>query len=82
MKQYFKIDYGCLSETLQVQDLDEAMQYVDERCSYTADDLKICDINNDVIAYRRWYGCMDGIELCKNPIKFGNEGFYSDWIIN
>ena len=28
---------------------------------------------------RRWWGCLDGLDECDNPIQFGSLGYYGDW---
>jgi len=60
--------------------LQDAMKEADKGAAYTQQNIAIEDENGNVIAQRNWYGTISGIEECENVIRFGNFGFYADWI--
>lgn len=64
---------------LNTEDLDVAMGLADAEASYNQSGMAIMDNDDNVIASRTWYGCMDGIEDQENPISYGTFGFYADW---
>lgn len=75
----YTINYGLTSETMEFNCVRCAMDYADERAGNTEEPVEIHDCNNELVAKRAWCGCMDGIEDCENPIRFGNSGYYDDW---
>lgn len=56
---------------------EEALKDADFYAAYTQRDIRLYAADKTYI--RRWYGCLSGIELAENPIRFGNFGFYGDW---
>lgn len=61
--------------------LQDAMRTADEGASYTQCNIDIEDEDGNIVAQRQWCGCTTDIELCDNPIDFGDFGFYGDWIV-
>ena len=57
--------------------LEDAQAYADRRASYCQRDINIYSMKHTYC--RRWWGTCSGIEECKDPIQFGNFGFYGDW---
>lgn len=62
------------------ESIENAMKIADERAAYTQESITIENEFGDILARRPWYGCSSGIEETTNPIKFGDFGFYGDWI--
>jgi len=61
-----------------IETLDEAMTLADEGARYTQEDIDIVEDAGETVS-RRWWGCLDGLDECDNPIQFGSLGYYGDW---
>lgn len=57
--------------------LEEAVKDAEHYAAYTQEDIIIYTPDSRYI--RSWWGCLSGIELAEDPIRFGNFGFYGDW---
>ena len=58
--------------------LEDAKKEADDWIDYCQRDLFL---HFDGVTYRRkWWGCMEGIKECEDPISFSDWGFYGDWV--
>ncbi len=78
MRKEYKLVSGNWEMQAKTHSLETAMLLAEAKIGYNQHDMKIIE-NDKQIAVRRWYGCLNGIEDCENPIQFGNYGFYGDW---
>lgn len=67
--------------------LEEAMEKADDMAAYTTENITI-ESGWETVAIRRWCGiaydavAMEEADIAeKNPIVFGDFGYYSDWEI-
>ena len=74
---YINYNTGAGNET--AESLSEAKRLADEGAAYTQRNITIYDDDGNEVAGRIWYGCMTDVELCEDPITFGDFGFYGDW---
>ena len=77
----YRVNYhtGAGNITIDTDDLDEVERQADEGAEYTQQPITIEDTTGKVIARRPWYGALDGLEDCSNPIQIGDYGYYDDW---
>ena len=66
------------NEDIAADTLEEAERKADQRLSYTQRTITLMQ-DGLVVACRRWYPTLEGIEDCENPIQYGSFGYYSDW---
>lgn len=80
MKKY-QIDYHTGAGNEYANTLEEAMEIADSGASYTGQDITISDSEGNEILRRIWWGVpYDEESPEENIIKFGQSGYYSDWV--
>lgn len=78
----YYIDFNNGLEMTGYSTLEDAVKDADNHASYTQLNIYICCSTNDNIIARRiwWSKPYDPLfDPDKNPICFGDLGFYSDW---
>lgn len=75
------ICYHTGAGDLEADTIKEAKVLADCGAGYTQHDITIEDANGNVLYTRRWWGTEydPDEDCCKNPILFGDFGFYGDW---
>ena len=65
-----------------IGDLDEAKRVADYYASYTQKNITIFDNEGNKVAQRNWQGiAYDNADVEEeDPIEFGSNGYYSDWV--
>lgn len=85
MKKTYYIDYGTGAGNEEITGtLEEAMKTAEENCSYTNCSVVIRDPQNgESLATLPFYSLPYNEEEApaENPIIFGENGYYGDWII-
>lgn len=76
----YKIDYHTGAGNFYSNDFEKAKKLADEGLCYTQENVSISD-NEKVLAERHWIGCLDGLGECFDAIRFGDLGYYADWVI-
>jgi hypothetical protein len=76
----FEICIGMWNEIVKAVSLDKVLEMTQSELTYTQEDVLVF-VNNVLVASRKWYSTLDGIEECEKPIQFGDFGFYDDWQI-
>ena len=61
------------------EDINAACDFADSSASYTQKNIIITSEENEVVYFRQWAGCLDGIGDQDDPIQIGNFGYYADW---
>ncbi len=84
----YLFDYGAGAgnEEVTTDDLDKVLEIADGGASYTQQNIKVYEKDEEgeeeLIAIRYWDGrpAFDEIEMNENPLKFGDWGYYGDWV--
>jgi|GEM_PF-2417060 hypothetical protein len=83
MKYTINYNTGAGNETVETNDMMSLRALADEGATYTQQPItiegKFDDGSTNIICTRQWVGCLNGIENCEDPIRFGDYGYYSDW---
>ena len=77
----FILKSGLWKESIEAKDIDEAMAMADGEISYNQCSMSIMDEDGECLASRKWWGCLDGLEECENPVQYGEFGYYGDWSV-
>ena len=59
--------------------LSTAMEIADANAKFTERTLSIYTVSGKRVAMRYWFYTLLYVDVSKNPIKFGENGFYADW---
>lgn len=78
----YLIDFGTGGIEEVIGDLDEAKRVADYYASYTQKNITIFDNEGNKVAERQWQGIdyQDAEIEEEDPIEFGSNGYYSDWV--
>lgn len=74
----YKIDYGTGVVQTVEGDLEAAKKAAVEGMSYTQENVKIFDEDDNLVAISRWYGVQPE-EDDEVLADFGEYGFYGEW---
>lgn len=66
-------------ETIERDDVEEAMAYADRNATYTQHDLSVELPDGTMLMLRRWYGIEADADE-KGVLRFGSFGHYGEWI--
>ncbi len=69
---------GFVSVDTEETEFSNAARRADAWASYSQEALELY-LNGVLVAWRPWYGCVEGVEHCEDPLQFGDFGYYSDW---
>lgn len=78
MKYYINYGTGAGNECVDGT-LDEAKKAAEEGLTYTQTDVKIQTEEGDDVAVLRWYGVQPEEDDVVTT-KFGDSGFYAEWL--
>ncbi|MGI6348916.1 MAG: hypothetical protein GX245_07170 [Eubacteriaceae bacterium] len=76
----YRINYGRGVEKARISTLEKAMQKADVFAARTGKTISI-EKNNVPVAFRQWCKGSKGLDKVKDPIVFGNRGYYADWVV-
>lgn len=66
-------------ETIERDDVEEAMAYADSNATYTQHDLSVELPDGTMLMLRRWYGVEADVDD-EGVLRFGSFGHYGEWI--
>ena len=87
---YFEKEYGKMIHFVRfgtgagdyqsILPISQLKKEVDDKLTYTQCSVTILDNDNNLVCYRDWVGCLDGIDEMESPVQFGDFGYYADWV--
>lgn len=76
----YRVNYGYGTEKARIETLKKAMKKADTFVARTGKNISI-EKEGSVVAFRQWRRGTEGFIRQKNPIRFGNRGYYADWVV-